>query len=141
MHPACELGRAAAAAVKRRVPMPSWRARGQGLRSWFSAIVLMALICGIAGPAFALRCNGQIVSVGDSTWEVIDVCGRPTRIESAVEILPELVYDALRGTYVHIPTHVDKSLWIYNFGPTQLIYRLTFRENTLVKIETGGYGG
>ena len=121
--------------------MPSWSARGQVSRSWLGVIVLTALICGIAGPALALRCNGQVVSVGDSAREVLDVCGRPTHVESAVEVLPELVYDTLRGTYLHIPTHVDKSLWTYNFGPTQLIYRLTFRGNTLVEIETGGYGG
>ena len=121
--------------------MPAWSSNGQVSRGWLGAIVLMALVCGMAGPALALRCNGQIVSVGDSTWEVMDACGRPTHVESAVEVLPELVYDALRGTYLHIPTHVDKSLWIYDFGPTRLVYRLTFRENTLVEIETGGYGG
>jgi uncharacterized protein DUF2845 len=70
------------------------------------------------------------------------LCGvSPSHVESTAGVLPELVYDALRGTYLYIPTHVDKSVWVYNFGPTQLIYRLTFRENTLVKIETGGYGG
>ena len=121
--------------------MPWWGERGRVSSSWLAAIVLTALICGIAGPALALRCNGQIVSVGDAAWEVINVCGRPTHVESTAEVLPELVYDALLGTYLHIPTHVDKSIWIYDFGPTQLIYRLTFRENTLVEIETGGYGG
>jgi hypothetical protein len=121
--------------------MPSWGDRGGVSSSWLPALVFAALICGIAGTALALRCDGQIVSVGDSAWEVIDVCGRPSHVESTAEVLPELVYDALRGTYLYIPTHVDKSVWVYNFGPTQLIYRLTFRENTLVKIETGGYGG
>ncbi len=110
-------------------------------RRWLTVSVFMALICGMAGPASALRCGGRIISVGDSKREVLDVCGRPSHIESTVEVLPELVYDALRGTYLHIPTQVDRSVWTYNFGPNRLIYRLTFRANSLVKIETGGYGG
>jgi hypothetical protein len=35
---------------------------------------------------------------------------------------------------------VPKSVWTYNFGPSRLIYRLTFREGKLTHIETGGYG-
>jgi hypothetical protein len=55
--------------------------------------------------------------------------------------LPEGIFKhALRRVVDHLPVAVPKSVWTYNFGPSRLIYRLTFREGKLAHIETGGYG-
>jgi Protein of unknown function (DUF2845) len=43
------------------------------------------------------------------------------------------------GLAGHLPIAIPKSVWLYNFGPTRLIYVLTFLEGTLVKIGTEGY--
>jgi len=105
-----------------------------------SMIGLITLVLGIATTAFALQCHGRIASPGDSKWEVVEACGEPAHIEESIEVIPHLAYDAFRATFVQIPVYMNKSIWAYNFGPTRLIYFLTFRNNRLVKIETGGYG-
>jgi Protein of unknown function (DUF2845) len=109
-------------------------------RRWLALVVLIAVVLGTGEIASALQCGGRVVSVGDNPWEVKEVCGEPTHIEDSLEVIPQLVYDEFRHTYVHLPVYVNKSLWVYNFGPTRLMYLLTFREQKLVKIETGGYG-
>jgi hypothetical protein len=103
-------------------------------------MVLIAVLVGVAEVALALQCGGRIASTGDSKWEVQEACGEPAYIEESIEVIPKVIYDEFRHRYVQIPVYVSKSVWTYNFGPTRLIYFLTFRENTLVKIETGGYG-
>ncbi|UCD78203.1 MAG: DUF2845 domain-containing protein [Desulfobacterales bacterium] len=32
------------------------------------------------------------------------------------------------------------AVWIYNFGPTKLVHRLTFFRGRLERIQTGDYG-
>jgi hypothetical protein len=58
---------------------------------------------------------------------------------SLVTIL-QPVYNPFERVVDHLPMVVPKSVWASNIGPNRLIYLLTFREGTLVHIETGGYG-
>ncbi len=109
-------------------------------RLWLTLIGVAAVVAGTVTLAVAQPCHGKIISVGDSKWEVQDACGEPSQIEEATDVLLQSAYDNLRHVYVQIPVYVTKSIWTYNFGPTSLIYILTFRENKLDKIETGGYG-
>lgn len=67
-----------------------------------------------------MQCGTEIVSVGASRFDVKEKCGEPTSIEPGPGI--------------------DREQWIYNFGPTEFVYYLTFVNDTLDRIEVGGYG-
>ncbi len=107
---------------------------------WVPLIGIAAVVAGTVTRAVAQPCHGKIISIGDSKWAVQDACGEPSQIEETTDVVLQSAYDDLRHVYVQIPVYVTKSIWTYNFGPTSLIYILTFRENKLDKIETGGYG-
>jgi len=89
-------------------------------------IMLSILLVHISGIAAALdsaadmQCGDQVIAVGASQFNVREKCGEPTGIE------PGPGY----GT----------EQWIYNFGPTEFVYYLTFVNGTLERIEVGGYG-
>jgi hypothetical protein len=68
------------------------------------------------------------------------ICGEPAQVSDTVEIVLKPVYDPQGRVAGHLPVGVPKQVWTYNFGPSRLVYRLTFRDGKLVHIETGGYG-
>jgi hypothetical protein len=92
------------------------------------------------GLAWALDCNGRLISLGYTLWEVQAICGEPTQIEESLEIILQPIRDRAGQVVDHLPVAVPKTVWTYNFGSSRLIYLLTFREGKLAKIETGGYG-
>ncbi|UCF89975.1 MAG: DUF2845 domain-containing protein [Desulfobacterales bacterium] len=67
-----------------------------------------------------MQCGTEIVSVGDTQFDVRVKCGEPTRITPG--------------------SGAGFEQWTYNFGPTEFFYYLTFAEGSLEKIEVGGYG-
>jgi Protein of unknown function (DUF2845) len=105
-----------------------------------AVVGLIALLMGALGLAWALDCGGRLVSEGQAPWEVQAICGEPTQVQDTVDIILKPVYDPFGRVVDHLPVAVPKSVWTYNFGPSRLIYLLTFREGKLVHIETGGYG-
>src|SRR6266545_973552 len=105
-----------------------------------AVVVLTAVVMGTAGIVCALECEGRLVSLGASPWDVQAICGAPTQLNDTVEIVLKPVYDPQGRVAGHLPVGVPKQVWTYNFGSTRLIYMLTFLEGTLVKIDTGGYG-
>jgi hypothetical protein len=106
----------------------------------FAVVVLTAVILGAAGIVDALDCDGRLVSLGASPWDVQTVCGDPAQVSDTVELVLKPMYDAQGRVAGHLPVGVPKQVWTYNFGSSRLMYILTFLEGTLVKIDTGGYG-
>jgi hypothetical protein len=104
------------------------------------AVVLTAMMLGVGGIVHALDCEGRLVSIGASPWDVQAVCGNPAQITDTVEIVLKPVYDPHGRVVGHLPVGIPKQVWTYNFGSSRLIYILTFLEGALVKIDTGGYG-
>jgi Protein of unknown function (DUF2845) len=105
-----------------------------------AVVVLTAAVCGVLEGAWALDCEGRLVTEGQALWEVQAICGEPTQVHDTVEVVLQPVYDPVGRVVDHFPVAVPKSVWTYNLGPSRLIYRLTFREGKLTHIETGGYG-
>jgi Protein of unknown function (DUF2845) len=103
-------------------------------------VALTVMVLGTTGVARALQCEGRLVSLGSSPWEVHTICGAPAQTEDSVEVVLKPAYDTHGHVAGHFPIAVPKHVWTYNFGPSRLIYMLTFLEGKLVKIETGGYG-
>jgi hypothetical protein len=106
----------------------------------FAVVVLTAVILGAAGIVDALDCDGRLVSLGASPWDVQTVCGDPAQVSDTIELVLKPVYDAQGRVAGHLPVGVSKQVWTYNFGSSRLMYILTFLEGMLVKIDTGGYG-
>lgn len=96
---------------------------------------LLLLFC-LPEPALAaLRCGSDLVTTGDSKLEVQKKCGEPFWRESRGAEEREGV-----GSGRELRRFIDIDEWIYNFGPRQFLYHLTFENGRLVEIETGDYG-
>lgn len=79
--------------------------------------------------ADSMRCDGGIVSVGDSKLDLFGKCGPPV----------------LQETEPIAPTSaVDLSMllerWTYNFGPERFLQIVTLQGGKVVAIERGSYG-
>ncbi|MEJ5377507.1 MAG: DUF2845 domain-containing protein [bacterium] len=113
------------------------------------AFSLMALLSTWAPiEASALRCQGRIVSLGETRYEVTAKCGAPSFVEQRYEErlgIPEgrlFLYDPGEKRYIK-PWAVQQVLieeWTYNFGPHSLMYYLRFENGILNDIRTGDYG-
>ena len=81
------------------------------------------------------ECTEQILSIGDAMSDVIAKCGDPYLKDVHQEELSErLASGEVRKTFVTVEE------WTYNLGPNRFTRILTFRNNKLVGIRTGGYG-
>lgn len=98
--------------------------------------------------AYALRCGGRIVSVGDTPMQVVDKCGRPDHIETRQEtryIQDSRYHKHNRSKGWQKPPYLATETiqieeWIYNFGPTRFMRHLIFMTGRLEKIEIGDKG-
>jgi hypothetical protein len=100
----------------------------------------MTISMGTVSPALGLTCNRQVVSEGQTAWQVMAICGEPTHVEEKIETVFVQLYDEQFRRYILSPLYVRKTQWTYNFGSSRLVYFLTFEEGTLRQIHTGGYG-
>jgi Protein of unknown function (DUF2845) len=66
-------------------------------------------------------CEPDAVHVGDRTFDVLAKCGEPFSRD-------------LR------PGHADVEVWTYDFGPESFIRFMDFRDGTLIRVRSGGYG-
>ena len=107
------------------------------MKGW---LVLLALIC---TPALAfgqsLRCSNKIVNEGMTSQELASLCGEPVQVERKT-----IYNDLSTGTSnvaarTTVEIHVE--MWIYNFGPTQLMERVWVQDGIITRIESmGRYG-
>jgi hypothetical protein len=66
-----------------------------------------------------MRCDRETIMTGDTEFHIKNTCGEPDSIQ-------------IKGS--------TKKVWIYNFGPTNFIYYLTFVSGRLARIQVGEYG-
>ena len=87
-------------------------------------LALMLAICNPVRAASTLRCGTELMSVGDSTAEVLLKCGDPfTREQIGIRYT---------GTLDMIV-----ELWTYHIGRGQFLKLLTFEAGRLVAIDNG----
>ncbi len=119
---------------------------------WFSwlvpALALSALPAG--ATADGMRCNGRLVSTGDTTFDVLSLCGQPDFQNRRVE------YRTLRhfvqgpcvqrhgrvqcGYVAERTVEVVIDEWAYDLGSNRFIRYLTFEQGQLRDVKTGRYG-
>lgn len=95
-----------------------------------------------APPARAdsLRCDGGLVSAGDTKLDLLGKCGRPALAESRpVERAGTLLTP---GPRVQASRTVSGTVetWTYNFGPRRFTSVVTLEGGRVVRVERGGYG-
>ena len=110
--------------------------RGYSMRS----LALFLALSLFTASTFALRCRTNIVEKGYSTLKLTKFCGQPTMVEHYEDRIPVETYDAKRGQYVTRYDIQPYEIWTYNFGRQRFITRITVKNGTVQKIETGGYG-
>lgn len=119
---------------------------------WFSAAcaLVCALLVGESARADGMQCGNDLVTTGDSLYQVRSVCGDPDAAFHRVEyrtirhrIPAPCVREAGRvrcETIVEqtIEVHIDE--WTYDFGKDRFIEYLTFEQGQLVRVAEGSYG-
>ena len=120
-------------------------------------LVCLAVLCVISRSAFAdnFWCNGKLVSVGLTKYEIVSRCGEPDYKDFRYE--KRIKRDYYRDLFLsgdpyryrdrekyREPLFVDEEVlieeWSYNLGPTRFIRFLIFENGRLVDILTGDYG-
>lgn len=102
-----------------------------------NVFMVLLVVCSVLlpFPALAFYCGNKLVSEGDSAAQVLLKCGEPTRKEVHRE---KIIKDADSDREHRFAVTVEN--WFYNFGPQRWLYQLTFRNGSLVRIDTLGYG-
>ena len=100
-----------------------------------------------SNAAFAdsnFRWGGRLVSIGDTTYEVLGKCGTPNYQEIRRVIITGGLKVYYKGKSYSPRTFGDPGtgdeIWFYDCGPKRFIKILTFVNSKLSLIETGGYG-
>lgn len=81
---------------------------------YFIGFVFLATALGGSIPIFAaeetstMMCDGGVVNIGDADIDVQDKCGQPNS------------------------QSIDE--WVYNFGPSQPVYKVIFKDGKVVRI-------
>lgn len=99
-----------------------------------SLMTLLAL--GSEAAAESLRCNGDIVSIGDSKAEVTLKCGSPSMTDSFCEKVP-VRFVKSDGTEAYGESCEDVDVWTYNPGKGQFWTHLYFSHGKLREMKYG----
>jgi Protein of unknown function (DUF2845) len=109
------------------------------MKTWIAAGLLCALPC--FALAEGMRCGSQIIDKGTSREEVRALCGQPSQVDNTT------AYDGTgvigRNRRVGGGTsgvEVQIEVWIYNFGPDQLMEKVRFEDGIVASVESMGYG-
>jgi hypothetical protein len=80
-------------------------------------IVFSSSICVFAAEeASSIMCDNGVVNIGDMQTDVQDACGQPNS------------------------QNYEQNAWVYNFGPSQPVYTVFFKEGQVVKILEDEWG-
>ncbi len=85
----------------------------------------------------SMRCGSKLVMIGDTKVDVLSKCGKPATKEKLVRT--SSVKKSKRGSSTETRSRTDDQ-WVYNLGPQDFIYTLTFDGAALKEIGRGGRG-
>jgi hypothetical protein len=104
-------------------------------------LLLLVTLAGGAVQADSFQCGGALVGTGDTRDQVVAKCGNPSDIERTTVFVQSVAW--VNGVPVSAGNsliEVPVELWLYNFGPSQLMRRVRFESGRVVMIEILGYG-
>jgi hypothetical protein len=91
----------------------------------------------------SLRCNGRIVSVGDSKLDLLGRCGRPTLAETRAVERARFVAEGDRhagATAIGAGEVTTVDAWTYDPGPNEFVHVVTLEGGRITAIERASYG-
>jgi hypothetical protein len=104
------------------------------IESLVIALSIIALLPG-AGVSSGYHCEGKIISVGDTSGELIMKCGEPDWKQSYTEeIIETLDKDNKRNI------HITVEEWTYNLGPQRFMRIFKLKNGKVVDMWLGDYG-
>ena len=83
-------------------------------------------------------CDPTSIQAGDSTYELLSLCGEPVFRDVREEQIAVAEGDGARAT--GMTTVVVKETWTYDFGPRALVRFVHVRDGRVTGVRTGGYG-
>ncbi len=108
---------------------------GRGMRAVAKLLVAALVSLQMPGMADALqsgtmRCRSGIVSLDDTVPDVLRKCGSPVYQDRREETSSFVQRHGRSFETVTVDT------WIYNFGPQEFMYEVTFRNGRVTRIES-----
>ena len=80
-------------------------------------VVFSSSICVFAAEeASSIMCDNGVVNIGDMQTDVQEACGQPNS------------------------QNYEENAWVYNFGPSQPVYTVIFKQGQVVKILEDEWG-
>ena len=95
-----------------------------------------AMLFSVSTQAESLRCNGDIVDIGDMKVDVIRMCGEPSFKDTFCEKTPYKVKQN-DGNYSVTERCQNIDIWTYNPGKGQFWTNLYFEEGRLREMKYG----
>lgn len=109
-----------------------------------SRLLAGALLLTLASPAAAfgdaLRCDGSLVSVGDTKLDLLGRCGPPALREREEKERTSVRVDEAGRTMAGRAVAVQVERWTYDFGPRQFIQHVRLEAGVITAVWHGGYG-
>ena len=112
-----------------------------GGRMKTGTLVLLAFAVSLSGTCCAesLRCNGDLVELGDAKFSVLQKCGDPIFVDTFCRpadqvIAPQASFGA---TTVNVLPCLQVDEWSYNPGAGQFITILRFEAGVVTSIKYG----
>lgn len=105
--------------------------------------------------AIAMRCGNYLISKGDTKAKVLKYCGEPVQAQQRLGLRsgvylnsgarqggdPERDLLFSRGHFIpYGRREVVVEDWVFNFGPSKLMRRVTFENGIVERVEELGYG-
>jgi hypothetical protein len=112
----------------------------------FLSLLSVLLINNSAAADRYMRCQGRLVSIGDTKTEVLDKCGHPDKRDQWEEdhnSTISQIYDYKTERYIapkQIKQPIQMERWTYDVGANKFIRYLHFQNGELIRIETGERG-
>ena len=119
--------------------------RSQGISLLLSLICVLLFQNNVSADSY-LRCQGRLVSVGDTKATVLNKCGQPDKRDQWEEDpngTIAQIYDYKTDRYIapkRIEQPIQMERWTYILGSNKFIRYLYFQNGELIKIETGERG-
>jgi hypothetical protein len=111
-------------------------------------IALLASTALLPLNALAMRCGNYLISKGDAQAKVLKYCGEPAQTQSSLGLRSGVYrtgndsFQANDRSYF-IPygrREVVVENWVFNFGPSKLMRRVTFEDGIVTRVEELDYG-
>jgi hypothetical protein len=107
-----------------------------------AALLLTMILCVPSlCAAGSIRCGSRIILRGSSSAELASFCGDPAQVnKTSTYAGGGRVVAGNSGVTAGSVEQIEVEIWIYNFGPNQLMQRVRIENGIVVQIDSMGYG-